>query len=163
MVSIIAAVGKNREIGKGNKLLCSLPADMNHFRKYTKDKAVVMGRKTYESIGHPLPNRKNIIISRNLKYKIIGADVTDSLDVALEIAKSSSHDAVIIGGAQVYEQSLPFATEMCLTHIQSDFPEADSFFPKYTPSEWEETKRIHHQSDDKNPFSFDIVFYCKKI
>jgi dihydrofolate reductase len=163
MVSIIAAVGKNREIGKENKLLCSLPADMKHFREYTKGKAVIMGRKTYESIGHPLPNRKNIVISRNTKYKIIGADVTDSLDVAFEIGKHVSEDVVVIGGSQVYEQALPYATEMYITHIHADFPDADSFFPEYDPELWEEKKRIHYHADEQNPFDFDIVFYQKNI
>lgn len=135
-ISMIAAIGANRELGKGNDLLWKIPDDLKRFRELTKGHPVVMGRKTFESIlaiaGKPLPNRTNIVITRDLQWHSEGAFPVASIDEALSLAKlkPGSDEIFIIGGAQVYELGLPFADRLYLTLIE-DSKEADTFFPEY--------------------------------
>jgi dihydrofolate reductase len=163
MLSIIAAIGKNRELGYQNKLLWNLPDDLKHFKKITEGHTVIMGRKTFESIGRPLPNRKNIIITRDDDFQADSCEIAHSLDSAIQIAQqhcnperseAKSKDLVqgdcqdsssrsvgtqndkrceifIIGGAQIYEQALPFCDKLYLTLVD-DSHEADVYFPDYS-------------------------------
>lgn len=128
MLKLIAAIGKNGELGRDNCLMWNLPGDMKFFRTATAGKTVIMGRKTYESIGRPLPKRRNIIISRSPELIIGGAEVVSSLEAAIKLCEG---DAYIIGGASVYKESLPLADEIILTEIDKCFDEADVFFPEF--------------------------------
>lgn len=133
MISIIAAVGQNRELGKNNKLLWDIPEDMEHFRSKTRGHAVIMGRKTYESIGHALPGRPNIIITRDDTFKTTdGCFIVHSLDEAITVGKEKEQEELfIIGGATVYEQAIAIADKLYITEVHQTFPEADTFFPDY--------------------------------
>ena len=161
-ISIIVIIGRNNEIGKGNQLLCHLPADLKHFKEITSGHTIVMGRKTFESLPKgALPNRKNIVISRNPELKIEGATVYSSLDYAL-LKLIDDEEVFIIGGAQIYEQTLPVADKLYLTKIHAAFPEADTFFPPIDIKEWREVSRETHPADEKNPYSFTFVD-CERI
>ena len=130
-VSIIAAIAENRAIGKGNRLLWDIPEDMQHFRSVTAGHPVIMGQKTYESIGHPLPKRLNIVLSKNPGFAAPGCTVCRSLPEAIELA--SHHDereVFIIGGGQVYAQAMPLAQRLYLTVVAGTY-EADTYFPDY--------------------------------
>ena len=133
-VKIIAAIGKNGELGAKNALLWNLPGDMRFFRETTRGAAVVMGRLTFESIGRPLPNRRNIVITRNPDRVPDGVEVSGSLGEALALIGG---DGFVIGGARVYADAIGIADEMILTEIDASFPEADVFFPKFERSDWD--------------------------
>ena len=157
IISIIVVIGRNNEIGKGNELLCHLPADLKHFKEITSGHTIIMGRKTFDSLPKgPLPNRKNIIISRNPELKIEGATVYSSLDYAL-LKLIDEEEVFIIGGAQIYEQALPIADKLYLTRIHAAFPEADTFFPFIDTKEWREVSRETHPANEKNPYSFTFL------
>jgi len=161
IISIIAAIGKNSEIGKGNELLCRLPSDLKRFKALTSGHTVVMGRKTFESLPNgALPNRRNIIISRNPALAVEGAEVYSSLDYAL-LKCIGETEIFIIGGAQIYAQALPVADKLYITRIHAAFPEADAFFPVIDQDKWKETDRETFSADEKNPYSFSFVEYEK--
>lgn len=131
MISIIAAIDNNRGIGKHNKLMWRIPEDMQRFRKLTTNHPVILGRKTYESIGKPLPNRTNIIISRDPAYTAEGCMVAHSVKGAIDMAKTLDPGEIfIIGGAQIYTQALPYVDKLYLTIVDHTF-DADAFFPDY--------------------------------
>jgi dihydrofolate reductase len=135
LISLIAAIGKNRELGKDNDLLFQIPEDMKFFREKTRGHTVIMGRKTYESIGRPLPNRTNIIISRSLDVNIQSSEVkiVYSIEEALELAKTIEKEEIfVIGGAQIYALALPFADKLYLTLVNKEVKDADAFFPDYS-------------------------------
>lgn len=146
IISIIAAIAKNRVIGSKNKLPWHLPEDIKRFRTLTLGKPVIMGRKTYESIGKPLPDRKNIVLTRNKDYHISGCIVVHSLDEALNTAKGNN-EVMIIGGAEIYKMFLPLADKMYLTLIDAEFA-GDSYFPRYNPSEWQEIEHIKKRTEN---------------
>ena len=159
IISIIVAIGKHNEIGKGTELLCRLPADMKRFKTLTSGHTVVMGRKTFESLPNgALPNRRNIIISRNAGLVFEGAEVYSSLDHAL-LKCIDETEVFIIGGAQIYAQALPVADKLYITMIHAGFPEADAFFPQIDRDRWKETGRETFPADGKNPFSFSFIEY----
>ncbi len=133
MIKIVAAVGKNRELGRNNSLIWHLPTDMKLFRAETLGQTVVMGRLTYLSIGRPLPKRRNIVITRDKSLAIDGVEIAGSLEEALEIC---DHNCCIIGGAQVYSQAIEVADELVLTEIDDECPEADAFFPEFDKSKY---------------------------
>jgi len=161
IISIIAVVGRNNEIGKGNELLCRLPADLKRFKALTSGHTVIMGRKTFESLPNgALPNRRNIIISRNPALEVDSAEVYPSLDYAL-LRCAGETEIFIIGGAQIYAQTLPVADKLYLTCIHAAFPEADAFFPAIDRNCWKETGRETFPADEKNPYSFSFVEYEK--
>lgn len=135
MITIIAAIGKNNELGIGNKLLWNLPSDMKFFKDKTMGHPVVMGKRTYESIGRPLPGRRNIVISSSLKDEKV--EVVKSVEEALKLIEND--DVYIIGGASIYEQFLPYTDQMYLTLVD-DSPAADVFFPKFDYKDYEITK-----------------------
>lgn len=144
-IKIIAAIGKNNELGANNALLWNLPGDMKFFRETTRGATVIMGRLTFESIGRPLPKRRNIVITRSDDYRPEGAEVAGSLEAALDAAKADP-EVYIIGGASVYAQALPVCDEIILTEIEEEYPRADVFFPDFDRSEWE-SERIAENSD----------------
>ncbi|MFA6257215.1 MAG: dihydrofolate reductase [Candidatus Paceibacterota bacterium] len=158
MISIIAAIGKNNELGNKNALLWDMPADMKHFRQTTALHGVVMGRKTFESIGKPLPNRRNIVITRDANYKKEGVEVVHSLAEALDKFPDHNEEIFIIGGAELYKQTMEIADKLYITHIGKSFPDADAFFPEIIPIVWNEVKHEEHKADEKNllPYTFSV-------
>ncbi len=153
-ISLIAAIGKNRELGKDNKLLFQIPEDMKFFREKTRGHTVIMGRKTYDSIGRPLPNRTNIIITHNSKL-ITQNDIqtAGSIEDALEIAKKIEHEEIfVIGGAQIYSLAIPFADKLYLTLVDREVPGADAYFPDY--SRFKKILEKRNSSDSHNSYTF---------
>ena len=167
MISLIAAIGKNNELGKGNTLLWSMPADMKHFRDTTSLHAVIMGRKTFESIGKPLPNRRNIVITRDADYKkdlpaeTRGVEVVHSLAEALDLFPNKEEEIFVIGGAEIYKQAILIADRLYITHIDAEDKEADAFFPEIIPIVWNEISHEEHKKDEKNPFNYTFSVYEK--
>jgi len=156
MVKMIAAVGKNLELGKNNSLMWSISEDMKFFRATTAGSTVVMGRLTYESIGRPLPKRRNIIISRNPDYRPEGVERASSLEEALEMCE---HDCFIIGGAAIYKLGLEYADEIFLTEIDRSYPDADVYFPEFDKAVW--NREVIKESEE-NGLSFSFVKYTEK-
>ncbi len=153
-------MGKNRVIGKDNSLPWNMPADMKRFKELTTGKPVIMGRKTFESIGKPLPDRTNIIMTRDENYKAEGCIVVHSVDEALKSAEGNE-EVMVIGGAQIYKEFFPRANKMYLTVIDNDF-EGDVYFPEYNRDEWKETEREEHEADEENKFSYTFFVLEKK-
>ncbi len=160
-LSIIAGIGKNNELGKGNTLLWHMPKDLKHFRDITSGKTVIMGRKTFESIGRPLPNRRNIIITRDKEYNTEGIEIVYSLDEAIEKVRDED-ESFIIGGAEIYKQAIEKANKLYITEIDEVFPEADTFFPTIDKEIWQENKRESFSSDENNPYDYSFVEYERK-
>ncbi len=158
MLSIIVAVADNHLIGGSNKLLWHLSADLKRFKSLTMGHPVIMGRKTFESIGRPLPGRENVVITRNSKFKADGITVVSSLDEALK--KFTDRDVFIIGGAEIYAQSLSMADRIYLTRIYHSF-EGDAFFPVIDESKWKIEKTEMHEPDEKNPYRYAFVDYVR--
>jgi dihydrofolate reductase len=163
MISLIAAIGKNNELGKGNTLLWSMPADMKHFRETTALHAVVMGRKTFESIGKALPNRRNVVITRDVKYKKENVEVVPSLAAALDLFPDPNEEIFIIGGADPYKQTMEIANKLYITHIDAEDKKADAFFPEIIPIVWNEISHKEHEADEKNPCPYTFSVYEKFI
>ncbi len=164
MISLIAAIGKHNELGKNDSLIWHLPSDMKHFREITSGHPVIMGRKTFESIGKPLPNRRNILITRDKNYLRHGVDVTHSLDEALNYARTplvQDEEIFVIGGAEIYKQSMSIADRLYITHIEAEDEKADTFFPEIVPIVWNEISREEHQPDKKNPHKYIFSVYEK--
>lgn len=160
-ISIIAAMARNRVIGIENRLPWKLPADMKWFRLHTLGKPIVMGRKTFESFGgKPLPDRHNIVISRDENYRAQGATVVNSIDEALSVA-GDVDEVMIIGGASFYEQMLPRTDRIYLTLVEME-PEGDAWFPDYDAGQWQELERHPHEADDKNPCAYTFVILDRK-
>ncbi|GGF81539.1 dihydrofolate reductase [Wenyingzhuangia marina] len=160
MITLIAAIGDNNELGKNNDLIWHLPADLKRFKKITTGHHIIMGRKTYESIGKPLPNRTTIIITRNKNYKVEGCITTDSLEHAIEIAKKDEN-AFVIGGAKIYKKAIDLVDELDICEVHRTF-DADVFFPKIDTNIWEEIKREDFKSDEKNIYDYSFVKYKRK-
>ena len=161
MISIIAAMGRNRELGLDNKLLWHLPIDMKFFRQTTMGKPILVGRKTYESFGgKPLPGRKNIVITKDMSYQSEGAVIVHSIDEAITQA-GDSDEIMIIGGASFYEQTLAKADRLYLTYVEANF-KADTWFPEFDMKDWQETSRQLNQADDKNSFDCSFVIYDRQ-
>ena len=158
MISLVAAIGKNNELGKGNDLLWKLPADMQHFIKTTTGHPVLMGRKTFESIGKPLPKRRNIVITRDKTYKHEGVEVVHSIEEALGLL-DKKEEIMIIGGAEIYKQSIAFADRLYITHVNATDNAADAFFPEIIPIVWNEISHEEHKKDSKNPFNYTFSTY----
>ena len=149
MITIIAAIGLNNELGKDNDLIWHLPADLKRFKKVTTGHAIIMGRKTFESIGKPLPNRRSIIITRNILYKKEGCEVVHSLEDAIKLIQDQEH-AFIIGGAQIYREAIEkkLVDQLDITKVHQNF-DADVFFPTLELSSWEEISEETFLPDDK--------------
>ncbi|MEN8106940.1 MAG: type 3 dihydrofolate reductase [Pseudomonadota bacterium] len=154
-ISIIVAMAENRVIGRDNRLPWYLPADLKHFKATTLGKPILMGRKTWESIGRPLPERTNIVITRDENYTASGCVVVHSLDAALSAAEHHA-EVMIIGGAELYRQVLPQADTLYLTLVHGEF-EGDTCFPQWETDAWREVERIDHEADDRNPHAYSFI------
>lgn len=154
IVTIIAAIAHNGVIGQANRLPWHLPADLKHFKRLTMGHAIVMGRKTWESLPGLLPHRSHVVITRDTDYKAQGAMVAHSLDQALEIA--GGEEVFVIGGAQLYAGALPVADRMLLTEVDFE-AEGDTFFPDYDALLWDEVGRESHLADERNPHAYAFV------
>lgn len=165
-VSLIVAHGKNRAIGKDNVMPWHIPGDLKFFKAQTMGKPVVMGRKTFQSIGRPLPGRLNIVITRDENFTAEGVALSSSLDAALdlarkEVARLGGDELMIIGGAQIYKQSIALADRLYITEVDLE-PEADAFFPETNPNEWTETFRETHEAVSDTPGYAFVIFDRKK-
>lgn len=161
MATIIVAMGKNNEIGKNNELLWHLPKDLKHFKNLTSGHPVIMGRKTYESIGKALPNRTNIVISSKRDWFEEGILIVGNIKEALKFAKKIDEDFYIIGGGSIYEQTMEKADKLIVTVVDATL-DADTYFPKINPKIWVKTNEEHHQKDDKNAYDFSFITYERK-
>ena len=156
-ISLIVAQSKNNVIGKNNQLPWHLPADLQHFKQITMGKPIIMGRKTFESIGKPLPGRNNIVISRNQQLSIPGCTVFHSIESALAAMKAEP-EVMIIGGADLFLQALPLAHRIYLTVIDAEF-EGDTFFPVLDAKVWTLVSEALHLPDEKNRYSYRFLVY----
>jgi len=164
-ISMIAAMSKNRVIGKDNDLPWNLPDDFKYFKETTKNHHIIMGRKNWESLPHrfkPLPNRVNLVITRSKDYQAEGAIVLSSMNEALEVALQNKEEEVfIIGGGEIYRIGLNFSDKIYLTEIDAEI-DGHVTFPEFSSKEWIETSRKHHPKDEKHKYSFDFVTYQKQ-
>ena len=163
MITIIAAIGANNELGKDNDLIWHLPADLKRFKKVTTGHTIIMGRNTFESIGKPLPNRRSIIITRSTSYKKEGCEVVHSLEDAIKLIKDQDN-AFIIGGAQIYHEAIEknLVDQLDITAVHQDF-NADVYFPSIDKSTWEEVSRVSFTPDEKNRYNYSFLSYKKLI
>jgi len=163
-IALIVAMTRNLVIGKDNKMPWHLPEDLKYFKRVTLNKPVVMGRNTFESIGKPLPQRTNIIVSRNTDYKVAGAIVVQSVEQALQMVADLYHtieapedsEVMIIGGAQIYAQTLALAQRLYLTEIQAEI-DGDTSFPVFDRTEWQEVAREEHPATADNPHPYNFL------
>lgn len=151
---LIAAMTRGRVIGFKNKMPWHLPADLKHFKAVTMGKPMVMGRKTFESLGRALPGRQNIVISSNSNYEAVGALVYTTLVDAIDAAEGD--EVMVIGGGQLFQQALPWANTMHLTYIDLDVA-GDVYFPEWSTLEWHEVSRETHEPDEKNAYRYTFV------
>lgn len=158
MISLIVAMGKNRVIGLDNKMPWHLPADLAYFKKVTTGHAIIMGRKTFESIGRPLPNRTNIVLTRDKNLLIEGCQIIDSVEEALKLAENEM--IFVIGGSEIYKQFLPFANKIFITKINENFT-GDTFFPELS-DDWQQTSSEKHIPDVKNKYEYEFQVFQKK-
>jgi dihydrofolate reductase len=158
-ITIIAAMARNRGIGLGGDMPWHLPGELKHFKQTTMGKPIVMGRKTWESIGRPLPGRQNIVVTRNRAFQAEGCDVADSLDSAVEAAVGP--EVMIIGGGQLYELGLPFSDRMILTLVDCE-PDADTWFPNWEGQGWRRVGSRSEKADEHNPHAFEVLELVRK-
>ena len=159
-LSIIAAMALNRTIGIHNTLPWRLPEDLKRFKALTMEHHIVMGRKTYDSIGKSLPGRDTVIVTRNMDYAVPGCIAVNSLDAALTVSHGDA-EVFFVGGADLYRQALPIAHRIYLTEIQRVF-DGDTFFPEFDKSQWLETAREPHRTEEPNSFEYHFVIYDRK-
>jgi dihydrofolate reductase len=160
IISIIVAIAENNGIGKNNDLLWRLPADLRHFKDVTSGHTVIMGRKTFDSMGKPLPNRRNIVITRNNGLEIPGAEVVSDLHAALARCKDTE-EVFIVGGAQIYRMAMEITDRIYLTVVKGIF-DADTFFPPIDPERWKETEQVSFEPDEKNAWAYTFSTLIRK-
>lgn len=160
LVSAIVAAAENNAIGKDNHLLWHLPNDLRFFKRTTTGHPVIMGRKTYESVGKPLPNRRNIIVTRQAAYAAAGAEVVHSLAAALD-ACTGLQEVFVVGGAEIYQQALPVIDRIYLTRVHVVLP-GDSFFPQLDEGVWRLVSEDHHPADDRHDYSYTFEIYDRQ-
>lgn len=158
-ITLIVATDLKGGIGLNNQLLWHLPDDLKRFKALTIGKAIIMGRKTFESIGKALPGRRNIVLSRDADLRIEGAEVFERLEDAIAACKEES--ICIIGGGEIYRLAFPFATHLSLTKVHTEL-HADTFFPEVTDSEWTLISSEPHPRDEKHAYAFDFLDYTRK-
>ncbi|WP_028399654.1 dihydrofolate reductase [Ectobacillus panaciterrae] len=161
MISLIVAMDQNRLIGSHNDLPWRLPADLAYFKKTTMGHPIIMGRKTFESIGKPLPGRENIIVTRNKEYQAEGCTVVHSISELLERFASTAEEVFVIGGAELFQEALPAAERLYITYIEELFT-GDTWFPEISEAEWQEVSREQGVQDEKNPYEYYFTVYEKK-
>jgi dihydrofolate reductase len=157
-ITLIAAMARNRAIGKDGDMPWHLPGELRHFKDATMGRAIVMGRRTWESIGRPLPGRQNIVVTRNPHFEAPGCDLAGSLQAAIGLA--ASEEVMIIGGGQLYAQALPFADRMVLTLVDCE-PEADTWFPEWDPRPWRCVGRRVVSADENNPYDYTVAEWVR--
>lgn len=160
-LSMIVAMAQNRVIGRNNQLPWYLPNDLKYFKRVTMGKPIIMGRKTYESIGKPLPGRTNIVVTRNREFSAEGVKVVHSLEQAIALAEQvalvdGSGEVVVIGGAQLYAEALPLTERIYLTEVRAEV-EGDAFFPEIAPSNWGVVAREDWPAEGPNPYDYSFV------
>ena len=158
--SIIAAMDRNRLIGNNNQLPWHLPADFAHFKAVTMGKPIIMGRKTFESIGKPLPGRTNIVLTRNPEIQFEGVVCVSSLQEAIDLVPDAA-ELMIIGGSTIYAMLLPRINRMYLTYVEAEF-EGDAWFPEFDENQWQQTQVVKHLADEKNIYDCRFVTLEKK-
>jgi len=156
-LTLIAARARNGVIGRNNQMPWKIPGEQAYFKRMTMGHPIVMGRKTWESIGRPLPGRRNIVITRDRTYSAIGADVVGSLDDALALA-GEADEIFVIGGGQLYAEAMPSASRLLLTEIDADF-DGDTFMPAPDHTQWRETSSEHHPPTNDRAFGYSFVVY----
>lgn len=156
----IVAYGEDRVIGKDNDLIWHLPNDLKHFKKHTSGKPIIMGRKTFESLGRPLPNRRNIVITRNANWAADGVEVVHSLDQAIQSVQDVP-EAFIVGGAQIYELAMPLVKVFELTVVHATLP-GDAYFPAWDSSEFELASEQRHEADENHAYPFTFQTWVRK-
>lgn len=156
IVSQIVAVGRKNEIGKDGKMPWHLPADLKHFKRNTLGKPVLMGRKTLEAIGRPLPERRNLVLTRDATFRAEGCETATSMDAAIQMV-AGVPELMVIGGGEVYRLAWPRTERIYLTRIQADVEGADTFFPDLEDGHWREISREDHRADEKNPFDYSFL------
>jgi len=166
LISIIAAIGRNRIIGNKNALPWQLPADLQYFKQLTLGKPIVMGAKTFESIGRALPGRFNIVLAQSVDYPAERCQIATSIPEAIGLAEKSdlgqkSNELMVCGGCSVYGQFLPLADKMYLTFVEGDF-DGDVYFPEYDLAEWQEVERTFRPADEQNPYNLNFVIFEKR-
>lgn len=166
-VSMIAAMSSNRVIGKENSLPWHLPNDLRFFKESTMGKPIIMGRKTFESIGRPLPGRENFVITQNTNWHRDGVWVAYELDTALEMAANAAEDSdsdeiMVIGGQQIYTQALPLANRLYLTRVDATI-EGDAFFPEFDETQWSLVSEERHEACEENPYDYLFQIFDKKL
>ena len=161
-ISIIAAVAQNSTIGKNNDLPWHLPDDFAYFKRKTSHHPIIMGRKSLEALGKPLPNRTNIVVTRNPDFQTDGITVVHTLDDAVSAAKAvNDQEIFVIGGSEIYTIALPIATTLYLTEIHKPY-DGDAYFPPFDKADWTEASRQTHPADDRHETAFDFVEYERK-
>lgn len=153
-------MGEKNEIGSGNQLLWHLPKDLRHFKDLTSGHPIIMGRKTFESIGKALPNRTNIVVSRKKNWFQEGVLIVGSIKEAIKFAKKIDENIFIIGGGNVYEQTMEIADRLEVTLVKANL-EADTYFPKINEKVWKKTEEVFHEKDEKNQYDFYFQTYEK--
>jgi dihydrofolate reductase len=153
-ITIVVAIASNYAIGKDNQLLWHLPKDLRHFKDITAGGTVIMGRKTYDSVGRPLPKRRNIVITRQ-DIQIEGCEVVNSLDAAIALCKDEQ-EVFIVGGAEIYRQAMHITNRIYLTIVHHSF-DADTFFPEIDYKEWKEVDHEDHETDEKHAFTYSFI------
>lgn len=156
MKSIVVAIDRQNGIGASNDLLWHLPADLKHFKTTTMGGTIVMGRKTYESIGRALPGRENIVVTRS-PFVADGIICATSLDEAYQLA--TRDEIYVIGGGQIYDQAIGDVDKLYVTYVDAEFPEATIFFPQISSTDWTETSRVHCTADEVNEYNYDFIEY----
>lgn len=160
-LTMIWAMSRNRTIGRNNALPWHLPEDMKYFKRVTMGKPIIMGRKTWESIGQPLPGRSNIVITRDPSYTAEGVKIVRTLEEAISLAQSiavidGADEAVVIGGAQIYALALPLAQRLYMTQVHAEVA-GDAFFPQFDLTQWEELGREDFSASGSNPYDYSFV------
>ncbi len=154
-ISAIVAAAENNAIGKGNEMLWKLPNDFRYFKNETWGLPIIMGRNTFKSLGKALPGRKNIVLTRNRDWTAEDVTVVHTIEQALDEAKkANTKEIFIIGGAEIYKQTLPLISKVLLTRVKATFPEADAFFPKLPADEWKLTASLPFKADEKNEYDY---------
>ncbi len=162
IISLITSIGKNNEIGKSNDLIWKFPADQKFFREKTSGHPIIMGRKTFESIGKPLPKRKNIVITRDKTYLRDGVDVVHSLKEALSSARTTlaeKGEIFVIGGSEIFKEAMEIADRLYITHFEAEDKNADVFFPEIIPIVWNEVSHKEFKPDKENPIPYTFSVY----
>jgi dihydrofolate reductase len=160
-LSLIVAMDDNRLIGSNNNLPWQLPADLAFFKRTTMGKPIIMGRKTFTSIGRPLPGRRNIVITRDPDFDAAGCEIADGIPTALALC-SDVDEAMLIGGASLYQQTIDQATQLYITRIHHGF-EGDTWFPEFDLQVWKQASREDHQADSRNPHAYSFIKFVREF